>query len=430
MQTVRPTEDHTDSYYAASTRYKLEFPPLEGDVEADVCVIGGGYTGVSTALHLAEKGYTVTLLEANRLGWGASGRNGGHAGTGQRKEQAELEKSLGHELASSLWDMGLEAVQLLEDLIERHKIDCDLKRGILHLAAKPGDVDYLREGVEFLEKKYNYQGGRFIEQEETRAMVGSDKFYAGMLDEPSLHMHPLNFLLGMADAADKAGVQIFEASRVNDIRKGETAVISTSQGRVKAKYVVLGCNGYLEKLVPKIASEIMPINNFVLATEPLGEALARELIRDDQALQDSLFVINYWKLSADNRLLFGGGENYSPRFPRDLKAFVRKYMLRIYPQLENTRIDYAWGGSLAITMNRMPDFGRVADNIFYAQGFSGHGLPTATFAGKLMSEVVSGTAERFDVMANLPIKKFPGGTLLRYPGMVAGMLYYSLRDKL
>lgn len=430
MQTVKPAQDHTDSYYAASLRYTVEYPSLEGDVETDVCVVGGGYTGVSTALHLAEKGYRVVLLESNRLGWGASGRNGGHAGTGQRKEQAELEKTLGHELATTLWEMGLEAVELLEDLIKRHEIDCDLKRGILHVAAKPGDVAYLREGVEFLQEKYNYQGSRFIEKEEIREMVGSGKFHAGMLDEPSIHMHPLNFLLGMADAADKAGVNIFEGSRVTGIQKGDTAVIKTAGGRVKAKYVVIGCNGYLEKLMPEIAPGIMPINNFMLATEPLPETLARELIRDDQALQDSLFVINYWKLSADNRLLFGGGENYSPRFPRDLKKFVRKYMLRIYPQLEDTRIDYAWGGTLAITLNRMPDFGRISGNIFYAQGFSGHGLPTATFAGKLLAEVISGTAERFDVMASLPILKFPGGTLLRWPGLVAGMLYYSLRDKL
>jgi len=430
MPTVRPSENHTNSYYASSIRYAQEYPQLEGGIETDVCVVGGGYTGVSTALHLAEKGYRVVLLEANRLGWGASGRNGGHAGTGQRKEQAELEKTLGHDLASSLWDMGLEAVQLLEDLIERHGIDCDLKRGIMHVAAKPGDVDDLREGVEFLEKHYNYTGSQFIEREETRAMVGSDKFFAGMLDKPSVHMHPLNFLLGLAVAADNAGVQIFERSRVTAIQKGDTAIIETATGSVKAKFVVLGCNGYLEKLMPEIAPEIMPINNFMLATEPLPAALARELIRDDHALQDSLFVINYWKLSADNRLLFGGGENYSPRFPRDLKNFVRKYMLRIYPQLENTRIDYAWGGTLAITLNRMPDFGRISGNIFYAQGFSGHGLPTATFAGKLLAEVISGTAERFDVMANLPIVKFPGGTLLRWPGLVAGMLYYSLRDKL
>ena len=429
MDKLKP-EEHTRSYYAASCAYQFDLPELEADIEADVCVVGGGYTGVSTALHLAEKGYRVVLLEANRLGWGASGRNGGHAGTGQRKEQIELERNLGHEMAATLWDMGLEAVALLEDLIIRHNIQCDLKRGILHVAAKAGDVTELREGVEYLQQNYNYTGSRFVDKKETLEMVGSEGFHGGMLDTPSIHLHPLNFLLGMADAAIKAGVQVFEKSRVLNISKGDPVVIKTAKGRVSAKFTVLGCNGYLGKLMPEIAGEIMPINNFMLATEPLPETLARELIRDDVALQDSLFVIDYWKLSADNRLLFGGGENYSPRFPRDLKAFVRKYMLRIYPQLKNTRIDYAWGGTLAITLNRMPDFGRVSDNIFYAQGFSGHGLPTATFAGKLISEVISGTAERFDIMAALPIMKFPGGTLLRWPGLVAGMLYYSLRDKL
>ncbi|MGI9293461.1 MAG: NAD(P)/FAD-dependent oxidoreductase, partial [Pseudomonadales bacterium] len=225
-------------------------------------------------------------------------------------------------------------------------------------------------------------------------------------------------------------VKTFESSRVTDIKKAKPAVVATQDGSVKAKFVVLGCNGYLGKLEAKMAHKIMPINNFVLATEPLSETQARELIRDDVAVSDTFFVINYWKLSADNRLLFGGGENYSSRFPRDMKAFVRKYMLRVYPQLENTSVDYAWGGTLAITLKRMPHFGRLAPNVFFAQGYSGHGVSTATMAGKLMAEAVSGTAERFDIMAAVPTYSFPGGTLLRWPGLVAGMLYYSLRDRL
>lgn len=271
---------------------------------------------------------------------------------------------------------------------------------------------------------------RYVDKAEVDVLLGSKKFYGGWVDRDSAHLHPLNFLLGMAVAARKAGVKIFEASRVTDIRKTDPAVVTTRRGSVKAEFVVLGCNGYLGKLETKMAHNIMPINNFVLATEPLGNVHARELIRDDMAVSDTFFVINYWKLSADNRLLFGGGENYSSRFPRDIKAFVRKYMLRVYPQLANTRVDYAWGGTLAITVKRMPHFGRLAPNVFFAQGYSGHGVPTATMAGKLMAEAVSGTAERFDIMATVPTYSFPGGTLLRWPGLVAGMLYYSLRDRL
>lgn len=427
---IPESNGYVDSYYADTALPLLECAALQGEITADVCVIGGGYTGVSTALHLADKGYSVALLEAQRIGWGASGRNGGHVGVGQRKGQQELESMLGKERAKILWDMGLEAVQLVRDLVTRHRIDCDLKQGILHVAAKRREVSELYGETRHMQEQYGYGQMRFVDQEETRCMVGSDRFYAGQLDSGSAHLHPLNFVLGMAEAARSAGVQIYEDSPVVSFCKGDTAIVRTESGSVKAKYVVLGCNGYLGKLEPAIASKIMPINNFVLATQPLDDDLARELIRDDVAVQDTLFVINYWKLSGDNRLLFGGGENYSSRFPNDIKAFVRKYMLRIYPQLEPVKIDYAWGGTLAITMNRLPQFGRLAPNIFYAQGYSGHGVPTATFAGKLLAEAISGTAERFDVMADLPSHRFPGGTLLRWPALVMGMLYYALRDRL
>lgn len=421
---------HTDSYYSATANADEKYAVLASDISTDVCVVGGGYTGLSAALHLAERGYSVVLLEAQRVGWGASGRNGGHVGIGQRNGQQALEKQLGDQHARQLWDLSLEAVELVKQLIATHGIRCDLKHGQLHVAAKPGDAEELKRDAEHMRTRYGYQNGRYVDKAEVDAMLGSKKFYGGLVDHDSAHLHPLNFLLGIATAAKKAGVKIFESSRVIAIKKTEPALVTTEHGSVKADFLVLGCNGYLDKLETKLAHKIMPINNFVLATEPLGEAKSRELIRDDVAVSDTLFVINYWKLSADNRLLFGGGENYSSRFPRDIKSFVRKYMLRVYPQLENTRIDYAWGGTLAITLKRMPHFGRLATNIFFAHGYSGHGVPTATLAGKLLAEAISGTAERFDVMAKVPTHSFPGGTLLRRPGLVAGMLYYSLRDRL
>ena len=432
-QNNQPTDNkgYVPSYYSATANDTPELPPLAGDITADVCIIGGGYTGLSAALHLAQSGKHVVLLEAEKMGWGASGRNGGHVGTGQRVGQQTLEKKLGNDKAHQLWDLGLEAANLVRELITTHNIDCDLKEGILHVAAKPGDVDYLKEETDHLRSRYGYDQVSFIEKADVDQMVGTDKFHAGMLDHGSMHLHPLNYALGLARAALNAGAQLHENSRVVDYEnKGNHVEVRTAQGTVTAKNLVLGCNGYLEKLSPNIASKIIPINNFVLATEPLTEAQAKELIRDDVALQDSLYVINYWKLSGDNRLVFGGGENYTKRFPRDLKSFVRKYMLRVYPQLENTRIDYAWGGTLAITMNRLPHFGTIDNNIFFAQGYSGHGIPTATFAGKLLAEAICGNPERFNLMANLPTPGFPGGTLLRWPGQVAGMLYYSLMDKL
>ncbi|WP_237056562.1 NAD(P)/FAD-dependent oxidoreductase [Microbulbifer sediminum] len=428
--TVNKLIGHTDSYYAASANAAPVYPALEESVEADVCVIGAGYTGLSSALHLAERGYKVVVLEAERVGWGASGRNGGHVGVGQRRGQEDLEKMLGMDTARQLWDMGVEAVHLVEQLIHKHAISCDLKRGILHLAAKRSHNEHLKMEADLLRERYGYEQIRYADEEEARTMVGSERYFGAQVDDGSLHLHPLNFALGLAGAAAAAGVTFYENSRVTRYQGGSPCIVETERGQVRAKNVVLACNGYLGNLEPRMAGKIMPINNFVLATEPLPETLAQELIANDYALQDTLFVIDYWKLSGDNRLIFGGGENYTSRFPQDIRSFVRKYMLAVYPQLADTRIDFGWGGTLAITMNRMPHLGRLEPNVYYSQGYSGHGVPTATFAGKLIAEVIAGTEERFDVLAQIPTPTFPGGTLLRWPGLVTGMLYYSLKDKL
>ena len=425
-----PDYSPIDSWYAASANQSLNFSPLAGEVEADVCIVGGGYTGLSSALHLRERGYKVVLLEANRVGWGASGRNGGHCSTGQRTDQEALEEKLGKEHARRLWDLSLEAVDTVCDLVDRFSIDCELKTGDLHVAAKPSHVEELKIYADKLQKHYNYDNARFVEKDELEAMTSSRRYHAGMLDSGGRHLHPLNYALGLARTATESGAQIFEHSRVTHYRSGEQVQVHTGLGQVRARFLILACNGYLENLSRKAAGKIMPINNFVLATEPLGEEQARSLIRDDCAMSDSLFVVNYWKLSRDWRLLFGGGESYTNRFPADLKGFVRKRMLRTYPELAATRIDFAWGGTLAITMNRMPDFGRLDKNVFYAQGYSGHGVTIATLAGKLLAEVISGTAERFDVMASIPAPTFPGGTLLRWPGLVLAMGWHAMLDRL
>ena len=423
-------QPHADSWYTATANLQLDFPALQGETCTDVCVIGAGYTGLSTALHLRQRGYSVTVLEANKVGWGASGRNGGHVGTGQRAGQDELEKLVGLDHAKALWQLGLEAVDTVCQLIHEHQIDCELKQGNLHVASKAKECAGLQAEVEHLQRVYDYQQISYVEKSKLSQMTSGTGFHAGLLDTGSRHLHPLNYALGLAAAAAGLGTRIHEGSRVLSYSEGDKVRIRTDRGEVQAQYLVLACNGYLEKLEPRAAGRIMPINNYMLATEPLQEDLARRLIRDDTSMTDSLFVVNYWKLSADNRLLFGGGETYSRRFPADIKNFVRKCMLRIYPELTDTRIDYGWGGTLAITMNRMPDFGRLSPRVMYAHGYSGHGVPIATLAGKLLAEVISGTAERFDVMADVPSPQFPGGTLLRWPGLVAGMLFFSLRDKL
>ncbi len=423
-------QPHIESWYAASAKLPLDFPPLQGETATDVCVIGAGYTGLSTAIHLRQLGYSVTVLEANRVGWGASGRNGGHVGTGQRAEQEQLEKLVGPEQATALWQLGLEAVDTVSQLIERYNIDCEFKRGNLHVASRAKETGDMQAEVDHLQQVYDYRQIRYVDKSELAQMTSGRGFHCGRLDTGARHLHPLNYALGLAKAASDLGAHMHEGSRVLSYSEGDAVRVKTDGGEVRARFLVLACNGYLEKLAPRNAARIMPINNYMLATEPLPDELARRLIRDDTSMSNSLFVINYWKLSADNRLLFGGGESYTRRFPADIKKFVRKYMLCIYPELAGTRIDYGWGGTLAITMNRMPDFGRLSGKVFYAQGFSGHGVPTATMAGKLLAEVISGTAERFDIMATVPSPTFPSGTLLRWPGQVAGMLFYSLRDRL
>lgn len=418
------------SWYAASAPQLPAFAPLEGQEHADVCVIGGGYTGLSAALHLREKGYDVVLLEAERVGWGASGRNGGHVGTGQRAGQDSIEKWVGHDAAKGLWQLGLDAVDLVCRLIETHHIDCELGTGNLHLAAKPSHATDLQQELEHLQSVYDYHELSYLTPEQVAECTSAQGFHGALLDTGCRHLHPLKYALGLARAAAEAGVRIYEGSRVKPLRNMATDHVRTASGEVYAKHFVLGCNAYLGKLVPRLAGNIMPINNFVIATEPLPSRLLPRINRDNLSMSDTLFVINYWKLSSDGRLLFGGGENYSSRFPRDIPGFVRPHMLSIYPELKDVQIDYGWGGAVGITMNRMPDFGRLGQRFWYAQGFSGHGIPTATLAGHLLAEAIDGDTERFDLMASVPTHRFPGGTLLRWPGLVAGMLFYSLLDKL
>jgi gamma-glutamylputrescine oxidase len=420
---------YPDSYYAATANRRLKLLPLQGEITADVCVIGGGYMGLSSAIHLAERGYQVVLLEAERIAWGASGRNGGQCTVGQRQSQEWLEEKFGKDEAHRLWGLGVEAVDLVRELIQRYGISCDLKRGNLQAAAKSSDAEWYRGHAEKMKSDYGLDC-RFVEGEELDYLAGTREFKGGLVENASAHLHPLNYALGLADAARSMGVQLFEQSRVTGYDGNSPTTVRTNQGSVKARYVILACNGYLERLEPRVAGRIMPINNFVLATEVLSPEQQQQLNPEDLCMYDAKFVVNYWKMTGDGRFLFGGGENYTRRFPADIKRFVRKYMVQLYPSSKDFAIDYAWGGTLAVTMNRMPSFGRLEPDIYYAMGFSGHGVQMATLAGKLIAEAVAGTAERFDLMANIPTPSFPGGTLLRWPGLVAGMLYHAIKDRI
>ena len=422
--------EHAPSWYSATANDNRPRPVLQESVRADVCVIGAGYTGVSAALHLAERGYRVVVLESARIGWGASGRNGGEMFVGQRKPQLELERMFGAERARLLWMLGLEAVDIVCERVARHRIQCDLTPGVVVAAAKPSHMLDLKRNRELIADRYGYQPMELLDRDQTTALIGTSRYHGSTLDQGSYHLHPLNLCLGMAAAAENAGARFFEQSAVRGYTREQPAVIRTDQGEVQADYVVLACNGYLGNLEPRIAGHALPINNFIVATEPLGESGARAILARDISVSDTKFVVNYWHMSSDHRLLFGGGENYSPNFPRDIRAFVRPHLEKIYPQLAGIRLDYGWGGTLAVTLKRLPHFGRLAPNVFFAQGYSGQGVALANLAGKLIAEALAGSAERFDVMASLPTPAFPGGVWLRYPALVLGMLYYALLDRL
>ncbi|MGB0865100.1 MAG: NAD(P)/FAD-dependent oxidoreductase [Granulosicoccaceae bacterium] len=422
--------EYPDSYYAASCELLPTRPELAESIECDVCVVGGGYMGLSSALHLAEAGYDVVLLDAHRVGWGASGRNGGQVGSGQRVEQDALEAQLGQEAAQQLWQIGEDSKALVRSLIEHHCIDAEYKPGIIHAELKASAVAESHEYAEHLHKHYGYDQVEPLDRRQICEHLGTEAYHGGSLDKGAGHVHPLKFALGLAQSAMQAGVRVFEKTQVLQLDEGEPALVHTASGQVRAKFVVLGCNGYLGKLQSRVAARVMPINNYIVATEPLGKEQARSLIRDDVAVGDSKFVINYYRLSDDHRLLFGGGESYSYNFPRDIAGLVRKHMLTVYPQLQNTKIDYAWGGTLGVTVNRLPHVERLSPNILSASGFSGHGVAMATLAGQLCSEVISTTAERFDVMASVPTWPFPGGAALRSPLLKLAMTWYSLRDRL
>lgn len=417
------------SWYAATALPLARFAPLKGASKADVCVIGGGYTGLSAALHLAQAGRDVILLEAQRVGFGASGRNGGQLGSGQRAGQDELERSLGQEHAARLWEMAEETKTLVKSLIAEHKIDCDLKPGVAETASTTADVDEIHAYADHLNRRYGYDQIETLDHAALQDVCPSPDYKGGALDMGAAHLHPLNYALGLARAAAAAGVRIHEGSTVHHIEEGRTVKVQTDAGHVVADHVILACNGYLGTLNRKVAARVMPINNFIAATEPLGDGI-KDVLPRDVAVADSRFVVNYFRLSKDGRLLFGGGESYGYRFPTDIAAKVRKPMSVIFPHLRDIKIDYAWGGTLGITIKRMPYLARVAPNILSASGYSGHGVGNATHAGYLMARAIQGDGDGFDTMASIPTPSFPGGPALRNPMLVMAMTWYAMRDRL
>ncbi|MGF6478431.1 NAD(P)/FAD-dependent oxidoreductase [Paraburkholderia sp. JPY419] len=421
-----------DSYYEASVTRAQSHPPLQEKLNADVCVIGAGYAGLSCALELAERGFDVALLEAQRIGWGASGRNGGHAivGFGDEGEDA-IEHQCSREVARRAWDVSLEGMRLLEDRLVRFGIDCHYRRGYLTLAVSDRKAEQLMNWVRRTRDRYDYPL-EWLGRTALDAHIASQRFAAGVYDAGSGHLHPLLYCLGLGEAARRTGVRIFENSAVSRLDRGARPVVKTAEGEVSCDRVVMAGNVYLGEFgdhpAPEIEARIMPVGTYMIATEPLTGERADALMPGRAAASDNNLILDYFRLSADDRLLFGAGESYDATTPRDLIDRMRRRMMGVFPQLADVNIEYAWGGYVDITMNRAPDLGRIGDNLYYVQGFSGHGLVFAGMAGKILADAIGGDASRFDVFSRIRHRRFPGGKRLRTQALVLGMWYYKLRE--
>ena len=420
--------DYPNSYYAATANPAPDIPSLQGDLTVDVCIVGGGFTGIATALELVEKGYKVALLESERIGWGASGRNGGQLIVGMC-EHDKVEALLGPEAGRAVWQMGVDCIDIVRQRVAQYDIDCDLKWGYFDAASKPRHMDSLREAKAEMEALGYPHPLEWVEQEQLASVVNSDSYIGGLVDRGSGHVHPLNLCLGEAEAAQQAGARLFELTKVDKVVPGEKPKVITSRGSVTADTLVLAGNAYLGNLHKPLVGKVLPAGSYIIATEPLGE-LADELIPQDMAICDQNIVLDYFRLSADKRLLFGGRCNYSGRDPKDITGSIRPRMETVFPQLRGVKVDYEWGGNIGISLNRIPQIGRLEGNILYAQGYSGHGVGTTHMAGRILAEAIAGNSEKLDIFDRIKHRKLPGGKWFGSPALALGMTYYRLLDML
>ena len=431
-QTYEQHDNEKISFYRSSVEDLNSQDQLTSDIDVDICIIGGGLTGISSAINLSKKGYSVILCEARKIGWGASGRNGGQLGIGMRKDQFTIEKKLGLRHAKELWSLGLEAVEDVKNLIKENEIDCHLVNGVMSTACFEKDIDEYKFEIEHMSKNYDFEGYQFFNKEKIREEINSKMYLAGLLNSGSYHLNPLKLTLGLAKVAQKNNVKIFENTPIEKIREeGDRVQVMSKKGLIRANQVVVACNGYLDSILGSKKNKFMPINNYVVATEPLGEKRARQIIKNNYAVCDTRFIIDYYRFSEDWRMIFGGGETFTSNFVKNATSFVSKRMIKVFPQLQNVKIDYSWGGTLAITVNRLPHFGTLMNNkVSYAFGYSGHGLALSVLAGKLIAENIHGDHERFKFFSGINHMSIPFGSIFRRPIYSSAILYYKIRDYL
>lgn len=419
--------EHTSSYYAATQNITTRYPRLGGEHRCDVAVVGGGFTGVSTMLHLAERGYDVALIEANRIGWGASGRNGGQLIDGF-VDTHRIEKRFGSEAARLTDQMGIDCRNIVLERIKKYSINCDLKFGYIQLALSKFAATELQSWLDEKQRSAYPHAMKFFDRDEVRSVVGSDIYYAGLQNMGNGHLHPLNLCAGEAAAAVSLGAAIFEQSPVLKIRHGTSPQVATATGTVHASKVILAGNAYLGGTEPKLRGKVISAGSYIIATEPLSSKLRNKLLPTDLACVDTRSALDYFRLSADGRLLWGGMCNYSGRVPKSIVASLRPSMLKVFPELRHTKIDYEWGGDIAISLNRVPQFGRIEDNTYYVQGYSGHGVAPTHIAGKILADIVTGESEQFELFSKVRHWRLPGGKWFANPALAAGMMYYRLKE--
>ena len=428
MKAINQRQEHTGSYYAASVNEVTDYPVLEGAKSADVCVVGAGFTGTATALSLAERGYSVALVEANRVGWGASGRNGGQVINGMSGIET-LRKKHGNGIAEILNNLRWGGNDIIRERVAKYGIQCDLKDGYLEVATKPSQVSYIDEFAEDRESHPSDFAYEVWDREKTCDMLGTDAYHGGFVCYRDGHLHPLNLCIGEARAAHNLGVQIFEQSPVTGITHGKRPRVETANGYVEADSVVLAGNAYSQFEPKHLSNLIFPAGSYIIATEPLADDVAKSINRKDVAVCDLNEVVDYYRLSADKRLLFGGACNYSGRDPKSIKSYILPRMLKVYPQLKDVKIEYEWGGKIGVVLRRIPTLGRINDNVYYCQGYSGHGVCATHVMGEVMADAVTGTMERFDLFADMNHFRIPGTQWMGNQIIALGMLYYKMKDR-
>ncbi|MFK8047887.1 MAG: NAD(P)/FAD-dependent oxidoreductase [Halioglobus sp.] len=425
------TQDHAPSYYAATSNHPTPYPKLDQAIDAEIVIVGGGFTGVNTMLELSERGHKVVLLEANRLCWGASGRNGGQIIGGIGHSASQFKNTIGESGVQSIYDMGIECVDIIRERVEKYSIDCDIKWGYCDVAIKPRHMRWFEE-TRREERDSGYPHPlQLLDKDEVKEFVGSDSYIGGLYNPTGGgHLHSMNLCLGEARAAQDLGARIFELSEVLRITEGKKVTVHTAEGSVTADTLVLCGNGYMKDLVPKLAKRVLPASSCVVATESLSPDLAASVLPRDVAVCDPRTALDYFRLTEDRRMLFGGLSNYTGLVPTNYSEVMRRKMLKIFPQLEGVNIDYAWHGQMGIGLNRMPQLGNLAPNIYYIQAYSGHGVAPTHMMARITAQAICKEDDRFAMMSKIRHWPFPGGRYLRRPGMALGMLYFKAKDYL